>query len=82
LGRYILLNVNIEIFRTVILPVVLCGCDNWSLTFSEERAISVFENRVLRGVFGFKRDEVKRSGENYIMRSLMICTAHPILFGC
>jgi len=33
-------------------------------------------------IFGFKRDEVKRSGENYVMRGLMICTAHPILFGC
>jgi len=33
----------------------------------------VFENGVLRGVFGFKGDEVKRSGENYIMRSLKIC---------
>jgi hypothetical protein len=56
--------------------------ENWSLTFSEERAIRVFENRVLRGIFGFERDEVKRSGENYIMRSLMICTADTILFGC
>jgi hypothetical protein len=39
----------------------------------------VFENRVLRRIFGPKRDE-EGSGENYIMRSLMICTAHPILF--
>jgi hypothetical protein len=39
----------------------------------------VFENRVLRRIFGPKRDEV--TGENYIMRSSMICTAHPILFG-
>jgi hypothetical protein len=42
----------------------------------------VFENRVLRGIFGLKRDTVKlESGENFIMRSLMICTAHPILCG-
>jgi hypothetical protein len=41
----------------------------------------VFENRVLRGIFGAKRDEVTGSGENFIMRSLMIFTAHPILFG-
>ena len=74
-GRYILLNINIEIYKTVILPVVLCGCGNWSLTFSEERRIRVFENMVLRGIFGSKKDEVKESGENYITMSLMIFTA-------
>jgi hypothetical protein len=41
----------------------------------------VFENRVLRRIFGSKRDEVIGNGENYILRSLMICTPHPILFG-
>jgi len=43
--------------------------------------MSAFESRVLRRVFGPKKDEVTRSGENYIMRSLMFCTAHPIYFG-
>jgi len=47
----------------------------------EERRLRVFENRVLRTIFGPKRDEVTGSGEDYIMRSLMICTPHPILFG-
>jgi len=46
----------------------------------EERRLRVFENRVLRGIFGPKRDEGTGDGENCIMRSLMICTAHPILF--
>jgi hypothetical protein len=41
----------------------------------------VFENRVLRRIFGPKRDEVTRSGENYEMRSFMICTGYHILFG-
>jgi hypothetical protein len=41
----------------------------------------VFENRVLRTIFGPKREEVTGGGENYIMRSFMICTAHLILFG-
>jgi hypothetical protein len=41
----------------------------------------VFKNRVLRRIFGPKRDEVTGSGENYIMRSSMICTAYQILFG-
>jgi hypothetical protein len=40
-----------------------------------------FESRVLRRIFGPKRDEAKREWKNYIMRSLMICTPHPIFFG-
>jgi hypothetical protein len=41
----------------------------------------LFDNRVLRRISGPKRDEVKGNGKNYIMRSLMICISHPILFG-
>jgi len=41
----------------------------------------VFENGVLRGVVGVKRDEVKRNGENYIMRSLIFRTPHTVIFG-
>jgi hypothetical protein len=44
--------------RTIILPVVLYGCETWSLTLREERRMRVFENRVLRRVFGPKKDEV------------------------
>jgi hypothetical protein len=40
------------------LPVVLYGCEKWSLTFREERRVRVFENRVLRKIFGPKRDEL------------------------
>jgi hypothetical protein len=43
--------------------------------------LRLFENRVLRGLFGRKRDEVIGSGEKYMMRSLMICNAHPTFFG-
>jgi len=50
-------NLKIKIYRTIILPVVLYGCETWSLTLREERRLRVFENRVLR-VFGPKRDEV------------------------
>ena len=46
------------LYRTIILPVVLHGCETWSLTLREERRLRVFENRVLRRVFGPKRDEV------------------------
>ena len=74
---------SITALRTtrIILPLVLYGCETWSLTLREERRLRVFENRVLRRVFGPKRDEVKGNGENYIMRSLVICTPYPILCG-
>jgi hypothetical protein len=42
----------------MILPVVLYGCETWSLTLREEHILRVFENRVLRGIFGSKREEV------------------------
>ena len=44
--------------RTIILPVVFCECETWSLTLREERRLGMFENRVLRRVFGPKRDGV------------------------
>ena len=50
-------NLKIKIYRTIILPVVLYGCETWSLTLREGRRLRVFENRVLR-VFVPKRDEV------------------------
>ena len=46
------------LYRTIILPVVLHGCETWSLTLRKERRLRVFENRVLRRKFGPKRDEV------------------------
>ena len=49
---------KIKIYRTIILPVVLYGCETWSFTLREERRLRVFENTVLRRVFGPKRDEV------------------------
>ena len=52
------INVKIKIYRTVILHVVLYGCETWSLTLREKRRLRVFENRVLRRIFGPKRDEV------------------------
>jgi hypothetical protein len=51
-------NLKIRIYKTIILPVVLYGCEAWSLTLREERRLGVFENSVLRGIFGPKRDEV------------------------
>ena len=57
-SRLLSKNLKIKIYRTIILRVVLYGCETWSLTLREERRLSVFENRVLRRVFGSKRDEV------------------------
>jgi len=51
-------NLKIKIYRTIILPVVLYGCETGSLTLKEERRVWLFENRVLRRIFGPKRDEV------------------------
>jgi hypothetical protein len=51
-------HLKIKIYRIIILPVVLYRCETWSLTLREERRLRVFKNRVLRGIFGPKRDEV------------------------
>jgi len=53
-----------------------------SPSLREQRGLRVFENRVLRRIFEHKRDEVTGERRQYTMRSLMICTAHPVLFVC
>jgi hypothetical protein len=57
-SRLLSKNLKIRIYKTVILPVVLNGCETWSVTLREEHRLRVFENRVLRRIFGSKRDEV------------------------
>jgi hypothetical protein len=57
-SRLLSRNVKVTIYKTIILPVVLYGCETWSLTLREEHRLRVFENRVLRRIFGPKRDEV------------------------
>jgi hypothetical protein len=52
--------VKIRIYKTIILPVVLNGCETWSLTLREEQSLSVFENKMLRRIFEPKWDEVTR----------------------
>jgi hypothetical protein len=51
-------NIKVRIYESIILPVVLYGSEAWSLTLREEHRLRVFENRVLRRIFGPKRDEV------------------------
>jgi hypothetical protein len=50
-------NLKIKIYKTVILSVVLYGCETWSLTLREEHRLRVFENTVLRKIFGTKREK-------------------------
>jgi hypothetical protein len=57
-SRLLLKNLKIRIYKTIILHVVLYGCETWSLTLREEHRLKVFENRVLRRIFGPKTDEV------------------------
>jgi len=57
-SRLLSKNLKIKMYRTIILPVVLYGCETWSLILREERRLRVFENRVLRRVFGLRWDEV------------------------
>jgi len=51
-------SIKIKIFRAVILPVVLYGCESWTLTLREARRLRMFENKVVRKIFGPKKDEV------------------------
>ena len=57
-SRLLSKNLKIKIYRTITLPVVLYGCESWSQTMREERKLRVFENMVLRRIFGHRRDEV------------------------
>jgi hypothetical protein len=57
-SRLLSRNVQIRIYNAIILPVVLYGCETWSLTLRDKHRRRVFENRVLRRIFGPKRDEV------------------------
>ena len=67
-------NIKMKIYRTIILPVVLYGCETWLLTLRVKHKLKVFENRVLRRMFGTERDKV--TGK---WGSLMICTPDQII---
>jgi hypothetical protein len=71
-------NLKIKIYKTVILPLVLYGCETWSLTLGKEYRLRVFENRVLRRIFGPKRGKTDH-GENCIMMNFIACILHRIL---
>jgi hypothetical protein len=60
-SRLLSKNMKIRVYKTTILPVVLYECEIWPLTLWEEHRLRMFENRVLRRIFGLKRDEVTGS---------------------
>ena len=74
-------TLKIKIYRTIILPVVLYGCETWSLTLREARRLRVYENRVLRRIFYPMRDEVTeewRKRHNAVLNDLY---SSPNIFG-
>ena len=73
------LKIKIYIYRTIILLVVLYGCETYSLTLREVRRLRVFENRVLRRVFGPKRDEITGEWRKLHNEGLGIFNPYTIL---
>jgi hypothetical protein len=75
-------NTKIKIHRTIILRFALYGCGTWSLTLREEHGLRVFENRVLRRIFGPKNDEVTGEWRRLHNEELNDVYSSPKLFGC
>ena len=67
-SRFLSKNIKIKIYRNIILPVVFYGCETWSLKFQEERKLRVFDNMVLRRIFGPRRKEVTGGMEEIAKR--------------
>jgi hypothetical protein len=74
--RQLCRNIKVKIYKTIILPV-LYGCEPWSLTLREEHRLRVFENRVLRRIFGPKRDEVAGEWRKLHSEGLHILYSSP-----
>jgi hypothetical protein len=74
-------NVKVEMYKTIILPVVLFGCDTLSLTLREEHRLRVFENRVLRRIFRPRREEVTGERGRYTVRRFINCIDPQIPLG-
>ena len=70
-----------KIYRIIILPAVLYGCETWTVTLREERRLRVFENRVLRIIFGPRRDEVTGEWRKLHNEELNDLSPHSIFFG-
>jgi hypothetical protein len=70
-------NVKVKIFKTIILPVVLYGCETWSFTLREDRGRRVFEYRVQRRIFGPKSDEARGERRKLHNEELHILYSSP-----
>ena len=71
-------NLKTKMYKTIILPIVLHGCETWSLTLREECRLKVSENKILRRIFGPKRDENGEWRRLHTMRNFVVCTVHLI----
>jgi hypothetical protein len=74
-SRLLSRNVKVKIYKTIILPFVLYGCETWTLTLREDHGLRVFDYRVLRRMFGAKRDEVTRKSRSCTLRSFIFLLA-------
>jgi hypothetical protein len=85
--RLLARNVKVKTYKTIIVPV-LCGCETWSLTLREERRLRVFENRVLRRIFGPKRHEIMSQSrklhneELHTVSNQGECCEHGMWYAC
>jgi hypothetical protein len=77
----ILKNMNIKTYKSIILPIVLYRCENWSLMQRKEHTLRLLENRALRRMLGPRGKRKQGSGEYYVTWSFIICTTRKILFG-
>ncbi|KAJ4427375.1 hypothetical protein ANN_24996 [Periplaneta americana] len=74
-------NLKVRIYKTVILPVLLYGCETWTLTLREEHRLRVFENKVLRKIFGAKRDEATGEWRKLHNTELQALYSSPDILG-
>jgi hypothetical protein len=79
-SRLLSRNVKVKIYKTIILPVLLYGCETWSLTSREEHRLRVFENRVLRRIFGPRRVDVTGEWRKLHSEELHILYSSPNIF--
>jgi hypothetical protein len=70
-------NVKVKIYKTIILPIVFYGCEIWSVTLREEHRLRMFENRVLRRIFGPKREEVTGEWRKLHSEELHVLCSSP-----